>query len=871
MIKMVLTVKGKILMTVLTVVLMFAFFILLYFPARQERYLLENYNEEIENFANTVALGVKIALTEQNFEGVETAIDFVRNDERLNYVSLIQTDTITSSDKAGFKIEKTVFKSFPENVEVNPDASSNDHFIVKSAPFTTPTMSGEILLSFSTDEIIKGRRQIRTTSVLVSLVVFFIGLVIGFWLARNISRPVLALRDAANRVGEGDFTQSVNNKSRDEIGELSVAFNKMVKDLSIEAALERVRNKAMAMQQSHDLDITTAAVFEELDRIGLASVYGGIAIINKHHKQAKFWITGSSEKKDSSMLTNDLSLTGHPLLEGIFKAWENQEPYFHVLEGDNLRQYYQVLEESGFQFPNDSLKESVSHILQYCYTASFQSGVLAIFRNMPLASGNIQVLQRFADAYHLAFTRFQDLQNSEARTREETKNASLDRVRGEIASMRTKEDLQRITPIIWQELKILNVPFFRCGVFIVDESDEIIQAYLSSPDGESLGVLDIPFNVNDFINQLVEHWKNDNIYLEHWDRDEFLQWMQDMIKIGQIQNKKTYQGAANPPESLYLHFLPFNQGMLYVGNSFNLAEDKLQLVQSLAETFSIAYARYEDFRKLEEAKNKMEITLGELKSTQSQLIHSEKMASLGELTAGIAHEIQNPLNFVNNFSEVSVDLIDEMREELTKGNEKEVNSITKDLKQNLEKITHHGKRASSIVKGMLEHSRTGKRQKELTDLNLLADEYLRLAYHGLRAKDKSFHAEFKTDLDESLQKINIIPLDIGRVLLNLINNAFYAVSVKAKKEIDGYVPCVIVSTKKLKDRVEIRVKDNADGISHDVLDKIFQPFFTTKPTGQGTGLGLSISYDIITTGHGGVMNIETKIGTGTEFIILLPE
>jgi len=261
-----------------------------------------------------------------------------------------------------------------------------------------------------------------------------------------------------------------------------------------------------------------------------------------------------------------------------------------------------------------------------------------------------------------------------------------------------------------------------------------------------------------------------------------------------------------------------------------------------------------------------------LKSTQSQLIQSEKMASLGELTAGIAHEIQNPLNFVNNFSEVSNELIQELRvknEEL-RIEDKEVNELISDISSNLEKINHHGKRAGDIVKGMLQHSRTSTGQKELTDINALCDEYLRLSYHGLRAKDKSFNAKFEMDLDKSIGKINIISQDIGRVILNLINNAFYAVNEKKKQVGEGYEPTVTVSTKQSNGTVEIKVRDNGNGIPQKVLDKIFQPFFTTKPTGQGTGLGLSLSYDIITKGHGGELKVETKEGEGSEFIIQLP-
>jgi len=282
---------------------------------------------------------------------------------------------------------------------------------------------------------------------------------------------------------------------------------------------------------------------------------------------------------------------------------------------------------------------------------------------------------------------------------------------------------------------------------------------------------------------------------------------------------------------------------------------------------------------IEETNNALTKSLEDLKAAQAQLIQSEKMASLGELTAGIAHEIQNPLNFVNNFSEVSSELVDEMNEELEKGNLVDAREIAGDLKQNLLKINHHGKRAGEIVKGMLQHSRTSSGQKEPTDINALADEYLRLAYHGLRAKDKTFNATLKTDFDKTIGKIDIIPQDIGRVILNLITNAFYAVDEKKKsRTLEGFVnyePTVSVSTEVVipppggQRGIKISVSDNGPGISQKVLDKIFQPFFTTKPTGQGTGLGLSLAYDIVKA-HGGELKVETKEGGGSVFIIQLP-
>ena len=279
-------------------------------------------------------------------------------------------------------------------------------------------------------------------------------------------------------------------------------------------------------------------------------------------------------------------------------------------------------------------------------------------------------------------------------------------------------------------------------------------------------------------------------------------------------------------------------------------------------------------RQLQKKSTELEASLDILKSTQAQLIQSEKLASLGELTAGIAHEIQNPLNFVNNFAEVSAEMLDEMEEELDKGDTSEVRALAADLKTNLKKINHHGQRASSIVKGMLEHSRASTGVKEPTDINALADEFLRLAYHGLRAKDSSFNATMETHFDPDLPKIEVIPQDIGRVLLNLINNAFYAVSEKAKQGIEGYSPTVTLSTRlrlrsATESTIEISITDNGNGIPDAIKDKIFQPFFTTKPTGQGTGLGLSLAYDIVTKGHGGSIEVNSVPNEGTEFVIRL--
>ena len=295
----------------------------------------------------------------------------------------------------------------------------------------------------------------------------------------------------------------------------------------------------------------------------------------------------------------------------------------------------------------------------------------------------------------------------------------------------------------------------------------------------------------------------------------------------------------------------------------------IALIFGIALLSILAFVFYRNNLQKQKANKVLQKTLTDLKSTQTLLIQSEKMASLGELTAGIAHEIQNPLNFVNNFSDLNTELIDELQEGVSNGNYEEIKTIANAIQENEQKINHHGKRAGDIVKGMLEHSRSSKGVKEPTDINALADEYLRLSYYGLRAKDKNFNAEIKTDFDESIGKINIIPQNIGRVFLNLFNNAFYAVNEQKIQNSISYNPTVSVKSEKCDGKVRITVRDNGKGIPQKIIDKIFQPFFTTKPTGEGTGLGLSLSYDIIKA-HGGEIKVESKEGEGSEFVIHLP-
>ncbi|MFI5154426.1 MAG: sensor histidine kinase, partial [Chitinophagales bacterium] len=637
------------------------------------------------------------------------------------------------------------------------------------------------------------------------------------------------------------------------------------REATIEAALERVRGRAMAMHNSNDLSFTASIVFTELKKLGIDPKRSGVAMLSKDSKKAPLFAATISSQNDALELVGEFDMTAHPCLMMQYESWLKKEVFFPVLKGEELKSYYATLLS---ELPLLDRREDQFEQVEYGYYFPFSEGIFYAWTEKPFRENDIKILNRFNSIIDLTFRRYVELQKSEANARDAVRSASLDRVRAETASMRTTADLEKITPLIWNELTTLGIPFIRSGVFIMDEEHQLMHTYLSTPDGKAIASFRQQYNASAETARIITRWRERKIYEQHWDEAQLIEYTKGLVEQGAITSGEKFL-TENRPTDLYLHFLPFLQGMLYVGNTSRLSDNELDLVQNLADAFSTAYARYEDFKKLESAKQQVEKTLVDLKQTQAQLVQSEKMASLGELTAGIAHEIQNPLNFVNNFSDVSNELLEEMKTEMEKGNTGEAVAIVQNLKQNLEKILHHGQRADAIVKGMLQHSRETTGQKELIDINALADEYLRLSYQGLRAKDKSFQTSLNPDFDKSLDKINIIPQDIGRVLLNLYNNAFYAVSEKQKKEVQGYSPAVSVATKKIGDKVEISVKDNGFGIPEKVREKIFQPFFTTKPTGQGTGLGLSLSYDIIKS-HGGEIKVETKEGEGAEFIVQLP-
>lgn len=644
------------------------------------------------------------------------------------------------------------------------------------------------------------------------------------------------------------------------------------REAQIEAAVERVRSEAMAMHQPSDLVKVTQTLIKEITNLGIAGITGAAFILIDENDIVTMW---DISDPGNMGYTRDHKSTYDPkeftMLGEFWRKWKKGEEYF-VIEYDlekNKKELeeWKLVDEENYQNLKRAI-ESNKLKTQWNPFGSFSSGLLTLDMMEEPDSDTENIVVKMARTFDLAYQRFDDLQKAAEQAKEARKQASLDRIRAEIASMRNQSDMEKLTPFIWMELSSLGISFFRCGIFIMEEQSKKINMYLSTPAGESIAAMVLDFDNSEITKTASDHWKNQEMFREKWSKEQFIQWSEGLADQGLVESPGIYQHTA-PPDNLCLQFVPFKQGMLYIGTRDFLEANDLDLIQDVADTFSIAYTRYEDFVELEKAKRMAEDALGELRSTQSQLIHAEKMASLGELTAGIAHEIQNPLNFVNNFSDLNTELVDELREALESGDLEEAKEILQDLKANEEKIIHHGKRAEGIVKGMLQHSRGGDGTKELTDINALADEFLRLSYHGLRAKDKSFNAEFKCTLDPNLPKVEVLSQDIGRVFLNLINNAFHATAEQTKKDA-SHKPVVEVITHKLDDHIEIQVKDNGAGIPDKIKDKIFQPFFTTKATGSGTGLGLSLSHDIISKGHGGTISLESEVGKGTTFTIQLP-
>jgi len=573
---------------------------------------------------------------------------------------------------------------------------------------------------------------------------------------------------------------------------------------------------------------------------------------------------------------------GTPLMH----CWKNAAPVFiNELSGEAYQHWLAYLDSINLHV-SPEIRRMAKRVNNY---VRFSKGFLGITSLEPLPENELLVLKRFARVFDQTYTRFLDLQQAEAQAREAQIEAALEKVRSRTMAMQRSDELSETAAALFRQLIFLGIEPSRLYIILMKEDVHEMEAWVTDEDGSKVS-MGFTYNYlqNASLLKMYEGWKE---HRHHLILDMHGEELEQYFYYLHIQLKVPFKGGLEQKRRVQ-HIAYFSHGLIGMASPDQQPAETLQLLERFAAVFNLTYTRFNDLKiaeahalqaeqdliEIKAARQKAEQALIELQATQKQLIQSEKMASLGELTAGIAHEIQNPLNFVNNFSEVSKELISELSEEVDKGNYDEVKAIAQDVVQNLEKINHHGKRADAIVKGMLTHSRTSSGKKEPTDLNALAEEYLRLSYHarrndyvgqGLKAKDASFAATFHFEPDKSLPKVNVVPQDIGRMLLNLINNAFYAVQERGKHGEEGYQPQVVVSAKHAGNHVEITVCDNGNGIPDAIKDKILQPFFTTKPTGEGTGLGLSLSYDIVKA-HGGELKVETKVGAGSTFIIQLP-
>jgi len=659
-------------------------------------------------------------------------------------------------------------------------------------------------------------------------------------------------------------------------------------EAQIEAALERLRARSMGMHHSTELIEVVRLLDREIKGLGIQNVDATqiITDFSDPDEGLNIWIM--VEKMDY-LEKFHTPYIDHPVTSNLFEAFKKKEKF--------CTEKYSKVEKNRFLrllFKYSDFKSVPKERQAVLLNSPGLVRSLVIHKNSALifqhnglnefSKEDNAIFKRFGVVFEQAYTRFLDLQKAEKQAAEAIKQASLDRVRGEIASMRSSDDLENITPLIWSELKTLDVSFIRCGVFIIHEDEHQVEVYLSKPDGTSLAVMHLPIDSNELAADTFEAWQNREVFTQRWSQQEFLDFGKGLIEQKQISDLESYQGAEEAPESLHLHFIPFNQGMLYVGSTGSLNDEEINLSESLAKAFSIAYARYEDFVKLEKAKVGIEDALSELKATQSQLVQQEKLASLGQLTAGIAHEIKNPLNFVNNFSELSVELVQETKDELSAISDQlsvedqervnEAIEILNDIEANLKKVHEHGSRADSIVKSMLEHSRGGTGKPEPTDLNSLVKEFVNLSFHGMRAGKDAINVDLQIEMDDSVGKVPLVAEDFSRVIVNLCNNAFDAMREKGiqneKMKIENYSPKLTVRTRTENGQVIIEIEDNGPGIPDEIKDKILQPFFTTKKGTQGTGLGLSITNDIIKA-HGGELTIQSKPNKGSLFTILLTE
>jgi signal transduction histidine kinase len=669
-----------------------------------------------------------------------------------------------------------------------------------------------------------------------------------------------------------------------QIAELEKKLAVNRRELEIEASLERVRAKAMAMQKSEELVVLIDTVQKELTKLEFTLNNCIFWIINEEGSSATWWVGPIHQTRLPESYV--VPFANLPLFNLSLEAWKERIPkWVYELKGKDKKatDEYIFTKTELCRFPENVKRAFQGSDKVYLSFSFYNYGGLHLSTPEPLREDQLEILNRFSKVFDQTYTRFLDLQKAETQARESQIQLALERVRARTMAMKKSDELTNVAAILFQQVSELGIKTWTTGFNVWSDDNNFYTDYITNPQGGFMEPYIIDATVMPVSIQIrAAKLKGEEFYVNFEEGEALAETYRQLGKFGEEQFKGILESGFQFPTRQYEHFV-FGSKVSLMFITYEPVLEAHDIFKRFGKVFEQTYTRFLDLKKAEAqtkraeqnlieikaARKKAEDTLAALRVTQQQLIQSEKMASLGELTAGIAHEIQNPLNFVNNFAETNTELLQEMKLELTKGDVEEAKVIADDVIDNNSKINHHGRRADAIVKGMLQHSRKDAGKREATNINALADEYLRLSYHGLRAKDKSFNADFKTDFDAGIGNIEVVPQDIGRVLLNLYNNAFFAVAEKKKQQLDGYEPMVCVTTKKVDSKIQITVKDNGTGIPQTVVDKVFQPFFTTKPTGQGTGLGLSLSYDIVKA-HGGELNVESKEGEGATFTLLLP-
>ena len=664
------------------------------------------------------------------------------------------------------------------------------------------------------------------------------------------------------------------------------------REARIEAALERVRSRSMAMHKSEELKEVIQVVYEQIVQLKIPTEHAGFIMDYKRRDDFDSWI--ADQFGSPSQLTI-------PYFDCIYynrfnEAKAKGEDFFTtILSFEEKNRFYEELFEHIPDFPEESKNIIFSQPGFTISTVLLESVALYIenFTGISFSEEENAILMRFGKVFQQTYTRFLDLQKAEAQAREAEIQLALERVRAKTMAMQSSEELADAAYVLFEQLRSLGVTHERINIGIVNEDSQTIDFWITEQGGDKLntkfsGRISEPTTLS----KAYTAWKNGEkslmIDLRGDALKSWLSYLNDEIKI--------------PFNKAFLHDRRvqtagfFSKGMLILTSPEPLQQEALYLLEKFAGVFDLTYTRFSDLKLAEAqalqaekdlleikiARQKAEEALAELKSTQAQLIQQEKLASLGQLTAGIAHEIKNPLNFVNNFSEVSIEMIGEVIDSRLKTQDTRPKTeadeiedeILEDIKANLEKIHEHGSRANSIVTSMLQHSRGGSGKKEPTDLNALIKEYVNLSFHGMRAGKNPIDVEIALELDDTIKEIPLVREDFTRVIINLCNNAFDAMRQKFNSELkimnsELYHPKLTVRTKSEKDHILISVEDNGPGIPDEIKDKILQPFFTTKKGTEGTGLGLSITHDIVKA-HGGELKIESTIGKGSEFVIQLP-